>query len=1022
MLQERCDDYVRLIKLTLDESIREQNTLLNGSAIHNRLKCLGLVDCKSSCAAALPVTCLDFKHRGKYVSRARGDFNNRAFFGRRPDKAIVTPDSSVPNNDDYNTDLSVHDSSRYCYDDHRSTGIYDEPRARRFFDDRGYRDSYTAKSASFRHADQEYRRAHYFPTSKPTAQYPRETAGRFYRRKPVEQYPREEVPSWRCYPGRPVNVVAVRQPRFYDFGPPAADRGHRCGGDPSDYYLQTDDLPYNNRDDHNYYYSNYCCRSGDAADSAGNRSFAVTVTRPCSPVYCGSSSSGRDGLADPAGCCSLLEKKIGDYVWWNPPTVEKHAYRPDFKPAIQTESLHQAGDKELNKIIPCLPGRSPRRHLQTSEELQSFARSRNASPEKNYSALTATDPPPPSLRDDRSTATAERKNEKKRETPARLVKRISFDLDDDRDDRLRRRLNLTGKCAAVDDGCSGSAMKDAVESSRLVEKDAKTDESPRQNSTTLPRPNNNDYSAATSQQRDQNYSRRPSVAVPGKLTSDHFESNNNFQKDLDENVDSALNAKRASHDAGDNDDDATSFLKFQRDADLLQQYETTFDGFPNGSSADRRCSDAANGGRKAEACRAEQSNFDPHSAGVNVVSSNLQSRDDDVAERTDGEFEARNESDAAADRGGKNSIETDSDEQSITGDNAVSSPAANRTNGRDDGPPFESHREEDDGFDGTNAAAADCGAQNCAERLAKDPTAVSDDGGGGPDNNDYCYPDRRLEDAAEDGPRRDYDDYDDGTTTTSDGRLSPPRRENDWFYRDSAAAAVVGENRPENHREPRETDDAAAADDEYRGYYAAGSGAVGPDYYGRYGPPRNEPVTAAARGDRVDGVLRHGSAADYRYDYEYAADRGAADGYTAGHEDYYYRPNVESRAELPQQSHDESAAERRGYVPDDYYGDRGGDVTDAVDGNGCYGDGGYGIPGEPQRAGELLPHDEYHPYGGGYPEAQLYDQQQRGGYYPETEDGDRRGDAAYPDSVHHPQDGQSVTAAGEDANRRSENQ
>ncbi|CAI6352691.1 unnamed protein product [Macrosiphum euphorbiae] len=414
-LRERCDNYVRLIKLTLDETIKEQNSLLDGSAIHNRLKYLGVMDKPKSLSNTFNTDKyhknIDFNNKYKYLV-----FDDDLVFRQHKKKSNLNTNDMYLSNDysSYNTNYKprVHDFST-VYDDQHNT-YYMPINSKKY-----------GKTTNFRTPDTQEYQVYYFPTSKPIAQYPRQTTERFYRRKPIKQYPKEEVPYWPTRYPKPVRVIE-REPSYS-----MIDYGYRSTNDyrigksniqpytpehRSRYYPTNDNNIYHGHDDSDYYYEPHL----------GQRSFS-SITRPCSPVY------HRDILCDRTqieNSSSLLEKKIRDYVW-NPhkeriekytiPSYEKSTYYTDFKPL----NIKHQGDETFRTRSPLgLDYRARNRKNEVTKESEYKKNSiLTTSPERRPADDEYIQPHKDNDHYSESTI-----YKKKTETPSTFSKRISFDL------------------------------------------------------------------------------------------------------------------------------------------------------------------------------------------------------------------------------------------------------------------------------------------------------------------------------------------------------------------------------------------------------------------------------------------------------------------------------------------------------------------------------------------------------------------------------------------------------------------
>ncbi|XP_027849938.2 putative uncharacterized protein DDB_G0281733 [Aphis gossypii] len=414
-LRERCDNYVRLIKLTLDETIKEQNSLLDGSAIHNRLKYLGVLDKPKSLSNTFNTDKyhknIDFNNKYKYLV-----FDDDLNFRQRKHKSNLNTNDMYLSNDysNYNTNYKpqAYDFSTVC-DDQNNSSYYMPINYKKY-----------RKPMNFRTLNTQEYQVYYFPTSKPIPQYPRQTTEGFYRRKPIKQYPEEEVPYWQTRYPKPVRVVE-REPSYS-----MVDYGYRSTNDyrisksniepyspehHTRYYTTNDNNIYHGHDDSDYYYEPHL----------GQRSYS-SITRPCSPVY------NRDIFCDRTqleNSSSLLEKKIRDYVW-NPhkervkkymtPSYEKTKYYTDFKPL---KVKHQ-GDETFRTHSPLgLDSRVCNRGNEVNNENEYKKNSILMSPEKK----SADEEIFQSNKDNDGYSECTI-NRKKTDSLSTLPKRISFDL------------------------------------------------------------------------------------------------------------------------------------------------------------------------------------------------------------------------------------------------------------------------------------------------------------------------------------------------------------------------------------------------------------------------------------------------------------------------------------------------------------------------------------------------------------------------------------------------------------------
>jgi len=230
---------------------------------------------------------IDFNNKYKYLV-----FDDDFGFRHHNKKSNLNKNDMYSSNSNYNTNYKsqVHDFSTVCDDQNNS--YYMPINSKKY-----------GKTMNFRTLDTQEYQVYYFPTSKPIAQYPRQTTERFYRRKPINQYPEEEVPYWPTQYSKPVRVVE-REPSYS-----MVDYGYRSTNDyrigksniepytpehRTRYYSKNDSNIYYSHNDSDYYYEPHL----------GQRTFS-SITRPCSPVY------NRDILYDRTqleNSSSLLEK------------------------------------------------------------------------------------------------------------------------------------------------------------------------------------------------------------------------------------------------------------------------------------------------------------------------------------------------------------------------------------------------------------------------------------------------------------------------------------------------------------------------------------------------------------------------------------------------------------------------------------------------------------------------------------------------------------------------------------------
>ncbi|XP_025419751.1 homeobox protein 2-like [Sipha flava] len=517
-LRERCENYVRLIKLTLDETIQEQNSILNGSAIHNRLKYLGLMDNSKPSSNTLSFNKMypkkiDFDNKYKYLV-----FDDHIDTRKRINKTNLYANDMYSSNNynDFrpNNKPQIRHYSSADFDTYNSA--YYMPISSKKYN----------KAMNFYTPNCQEYQVYYFPTSKPIAQYPRHTTEQFYKRRPVQQYPEEEVPYWPTRYPKPVKIIE-REPSYsmgdyryrntinypvgntsYEYSPEYRKR----------YYPTNDNLTYPGYDD---YYE---------ADLR-QRSFS-SITRPCSPVY------SRDMLYDKTNLGnsgSLLEKKIRDYVWnphkerverYSTPSYEKSTYYSDFK---SLQNKRQGDDvfktRSLNSQV-----NNPKVEL-TKEDLyrrNSFLKS----PEKRLLNDESFD----SQKED--DYLENNSYIKKPETSTNVSKRISFDLDSEN-------IELPNHKYSTEENTYDKPI--THERKLLLERKNSIAKHENKRRTSLL--SNDNYSASMNKHRalpsdKQVNSRRESLNKPEKLASigNSFESNKylNLKNDVQENEPNSL--------------------------------------------------------------------------------------------------------------------------------------------------------------------------------------------------------------------------------------------------------------------------------------------------------------------------------------------------------------------------------------------------------------------------------------------------------------------------------------------------
>lgn len=457
---------------------------------------------------------IDFNNKYRYLV-----FDDDLEFRKLKNKSNLNTNDKYLSNDysNYNTHYKprVHDFSTVY--DNQNNSYYLPMNSKKYGKTMNYRTMGT----------QEYQ-VYYFPTSKPIAQYPRQTTERFYRRKPIKQYPEEEVPYWRPtrYP-KPVTVVE-REPSYstvncsyrgtndYRFAKSNIEpytSEHRTR-----YYSTKDSNIYHGYDDSDYYYEPHL----------GQQSFS-SITRPCSPVYNGDILYDRTQMENSS---SLLEKKIRDYVW-NPhkervekymiPSYEKTTYYTDFKPI---KNKHRGDEIFRTRLSMGLDSRARNQNNEVNKETAYKKNSILTSPEK----IPLDDEHFQSQKDnDHYSECISYK--KKPETLLHFPKRISFDLGNEHIDLFNHR-NLI-----EENNNENYIKKDNIPV--LGKKESNKKLGDKRQTSLLP---NDDYSVSINKQRvsssDTNVnSRRQSLIKQEKLVSDgnSFESDkylnlkNNFQ-------------------------------------------------------------------------------------------------------------------------------------------------------------------------------------------------------------------------------------------------------------------------------------------------------------------------------------------------------------------------------------------------------------------------------------------------------------------------------------------------------------
>lgn len=393
---------------------------MDGSALHNRLKYLGIID-KPSLSNTFNIDKIyqkniDFDNKYKYLV-----FDDHSGIRQYKTKPNLNANdmylSNSYNNYNSNYNPQIRDLPSSIYDNNAS--YYTPLNSKKY-----------GKTMNFHSPYPHEYQVYYFPTSKPISQYPRQTTERFYRRKPVKQYPEEEVPYLPIRYPKPVRVVERESSFSLD------DYDYRLGNkniEPytPDYrarYFPPNDNMYHSYDDNSYYYE----------PDLRHRSFS-SITRPCSPVYIRDPLYDRNHLSNSG---SLLEKKIRDYVW-NPHKrrIEKYMI-PNYERSTYYTDCKQLPNKYEEDEIYRTRSRfdSQLRNRKNEVEIQENAYNRNTrktSPEKRFSYEENVQ----LQKDDISESPSYKK---KYEKPVQFPKRISFDLHNE-DIELPNRNNSIGE-------------------------------------------------------------------------------------------------------------------------------------------------------------------------------------------------------------------------------------------------------------------------------------------------------------------------------------------------------------------------------------------------------------------------------------------------------------------------------------------------------------------------------------------------------------------------------------------------
>ncbi|XP_050529364.1 uncharacterized protein PF3D7_1120600-like isoform X2 [Daktulosphaira vitifoliae] len=298
---ERCDNYVKMIKLTLDETIQEQNSLLEGSAMHQRLKYLDVMDLKPTLSLHKSYNTVD-----KYYPSNSDCINNYLVLDGplgmiKRNKAIdckpkpLLQSSNNCYNNVYNDNYKLR--AREYIDPSYQGFIYSHYEPKKYDPILDYR---------FSKIEDHIQDAYYFPTSKISTQYPWQSVKRFYNQEPVERYIEEENPCMYQRSRKPTK--AVRQEPIY----PEINYGY------SNRHYFGKNLIKSTKPNYNHctkYYSlnNIGLDYDDNYYPNGLEDFyqyqsKQNIKRPISPIY---SRPSNNYLPNSDG---LLEKTIKDYV------------------------------------------------------------------------------------------------------------------------------------------------------------------------------------------------------------------------------------------------------------------------------------------------------------------------------------------------------------------------------------------------------------------------------------------------------------------------------------------------------------------------------------------------------------------------------------------------------------------------------------------------------------------------------------------------------------------------------------
>jgi len=691
---------------------------------------------------------------------------------------------------------------------------------------------------------------------------------------------------------------------------------------------------------HADYYGDYCYRDADSA----RRPFSG-LTRPCSPVYAVQCRSDRTPHY-PGDSGSLLEKKIRDYVW-SPRCNERveniGARSSDFE-RIPRDRGASRGDESVKKWRgqDTTPGENAceRNPVVTSPAEKSL-----------------TDGVVPGTRkDDDRPANAGRTTHKKiSETPARLAKRISFDLDNE-DVPLSDRKNSVGYKYTDDDSTKNDGKLN------LAGKDVnpKVDDTRRTSIMS-------NIDRSMSKRRDlsgdsSGDSGRPSVRKHEKLASaaNSFESDkysnsqNNFDGNdsLEKNV-HAYNYSDVEKVHDGHDDDTTSVLKMQDDHN-----QNAFNDFPIETT---NPSFDSSGRKLSEVTE----NFDFVNRAENVSN---RSSDIDVTKRRESRGKSIKEN-ASISR--KNSIDTDDKQYTVYKDNdekelsenVTNSPMENRNYDYDADNALDESNVSDTKPDVVNAVAARNGAETVSAADVQ---------------NNYYADDGELMSAAGNSE-----------TFTTDGFANENVVRDDYFYGNPADGPTDVDGNPTENRYGAATD--SGKPDEY-GYYqnAADSAEERPE--NQYAADsRGEPYAAIDDGgyryrNRPRDEENPDDPADYRVN-GYESQRPRADG-DYGYYDYQNSADATGHPAEYAEPRTNLVVDQTAAVGHDQYYYRNDTGPDEPSDGNYYGDRGYrdqGRPSDQQRYGAV---DDRGYYGyrepdDGYGDTTAAAEELQGPYYPD---------------------------------------